>query len=330
MTIGANVHILENHLLKVVILPDNGGKLASIKCQRTETEFLLRGSRYERVAEFGPFARFEESDCAGWDECLPTVSASRPMGGGASIPDHGDFWRLPWNIVPTNAPNELSLEAYGFSRPLRFRKLISLEANELTICYEIENTGYAQVEILYASHPLFCIDAKDQIVLPSEITTLTLLESRGNRIGAPGDKVSWPMHRHEAFTFDLQTVGQLTDRTAEMLYSGRLTRGVAGLYRNVSRHGLLLRFDTADLPYLGLWLCYGGWPENGPLSSWQYALAFEPTTAPHGSLSDAICALQARTLGVGEVFSFSLHLSIAGCENKITSQQFQELCASYP
>lgn len=328
MTMGANVHILENHLLKVVILPDNGGKLASIKCQRTETEFLLRGSRYERVAAFGPLSRFEESDCAGWDECLPTVSPSRPMDGVRSIPDHGDFWRFPWNVVSMNASNELFLEAYGFSLPLRFRKRISLEANELTICYEIENTGDAQVEILYASHPLFCIDAKDQIVLPGEITSLTLLESRDNRIGAPGAKVSWPMHRREGFTFDLQTVGQLTDRTADMLYSGRLTQGFAGLYRNSSGHGLILRFDSADLPYLGLWLCYGGWPENDHLSSWQYALAFEPTTAPHGSLSEAIRASQARTLGVGEVFSFSLQLSIAGCENKITGQQFRKLCAS--
>ena len=330
MTMGTNVHILENHLLKVVVLPDNGGKLASISCQRTKTEFLLRGSRYERVAEFGPFAGFEESDCAGWDECLPTVSASRPMGDVASIPDHGDFWRFPWNVLSANAPNEVSLEAYGFSRPLRFRKRISLEANELTICYEIENTGDGQVEILYAPHPLFCIGAKDQIVLPTEITNLTLLESRGNRIGAPGAKISWPIHRHEGFTFDLQTVGRLTDRTADMLYSGRLTRGVAGLYRNSSGHGLILRFDTADLPYLGLWLCYGGWPENDRPSSWQYAVAFEPTSAPHGSLCDAICASQARTLGVDEVFCFSLHLSIAGCENKITGRQFQEICASYP
>ena len=330
MTMEANVRILENHLLKVVILPDNGGKLASIQCQHTQTEFLLRGSRYERVAEFGPFARFEESDCAGWDECLPTVSASRQMVGVGSVPDHGDFWRFPWNIVSTNAPNELILEAYGFSQPLRFSKRISLEANELTIDYEIENTGDASVELLYAAHPLFCIDAKDQIVLPSEITSLTLLESRGNRIGAPRDTVSWPMHRYGRVTFDLQTAGQLADRTADMLYSGRLKRGVAGLYRNLSGHGLILRFDSADLPYLGLWLCYGGWPENDRPSSWQYALAFEPTTAPHGSLSDAICASQARTLGVGEVFSFSLHLSIAGCENRITEQQFQDLCAAYP
>jgi len=328
VTFGSNVHILENRLLKVVILPDNGGKLASIKCQRTEAEFLLSGSRYERVADFGPLARFEESDCAGWDECLPTVSASGPLAGADSAPDHGDFWRFPWNVLSKNRPNEITLEANGFSRPLRFRKRISLEANELTISYEIENTGNSRVEILYASHPLFCIHAEDEIVLPSEITALTLLESRGNRIGAPGDTVSWPLHCYDGFTFDLQTVGQVTDRTAEMLYSGHLTRGVAGLYRKSSGHGLMLRFATTDLPYLGLWLCCGGWPENDHLSSRQYALAFEPTTAPRGSLSDAIRASQARALGVGEVFSFSLRLSIVGCENEMTGQQFREVCAA--
>jgi galactose mutarotase-like enzyme len=330
MSTGANVYILESSLLKVAILPDNGGKLASIKCQRTQTEFLLPGSLYERIAEFGPFAHFHESDCAGWDECLPTVSPCGPEGTMGAVPDHGDFWRFPWQVVSNDTSNEISLQANGFSMPLCFRKHISLKQNDLTIRYEIENTGNAPVEILYASHPLFCIDAKDTIVLPNEITDLTLLESRGNRIGSPEATVSWPIHRYEGSTFDLRTTGQMSDRTAEMLYSNRLTRGVAGLYRNLSGHGVVLRFDTAAIPYLGLWLCYGGWPDDDRSSSLQHAIALEPTTAPYGSLRDAVRASQARRVEVGEVFSFSLRLLITGCEEPMTEQQFQELCAACP
>ena len=42
-------------------------------------------------------------------------------------------------------------------------------------------------------------------------------------------------------------------------------------------------FDPAATPYLGLWICYGGWPDRpGPK---QTCVAMEPATAPVDSLA---------------------------------------------
>jgi galactose mutarotase-like enzyme len=44
-------------------------------------------------------------------------------------------------------------------------------------------------------------------------------------------------------------------------------------------------FDADATPYLGLWICYGGWPERpGPK---QMCVALEPATAPVDSLAQA-------------------------------------------
>jgi galactose mutarotase-like enzyme len=320
---GTDIFALENQFLKVVVLPQNGGKVASIKCTRTDTEFLLPGSQYDKVAEYGVHALFEASDCAGWDECLPTVSISGADTPGGSAPDHGDFWRIPWTLCAIPSVNEICIEAKGDSRPLSFRKQITLDSTELHIKYSITNLSAIPVGFLYASHPLFCIDPGDRIVLPNEIDSLRLIESRGLRIGKNGDRISWPIHFHDGVSFDLRRTGYATDRTAEMLYTNQLIQGSAGLYRTQLGQGVILSFDTTVLPYLGLWTSYGGWPEWSG-NSLQYAIALEPTTAPHGSLRDASRALKERILNAAETFSFSLRLAILGCENRITYAQFQE------
>jgi galactose mutarotase-like enzyme len=61
-------------------------------------------------------------------------------------------------------------------------------------------------------------------------------------------------------------------------------------------------FDSAATPYLGLWICYGGWPDRpGPK---QICVAMEPATAPVDSL--AIAGPWSRQLKPGESFRWPM------------------------
>jgi galactose mutarotase-like enzyme len=65
-----------------------------------------------------------------------------------------------------------------------------------------------------------------------------------------------------------------------------------------------VRFDVAATPYLGLWRCYGGWPNgSGPK---QNCVALEPTTAPVDSLAKSGPWL--RTLEPGQSFSWPMSI----------------------
>jgi galactose mutarotase-like enzyme len=63
-----------------------------------------------------------------------------------------------------------------------------------------------------------------------------------------------------------------------------------------------VRFDATIIPYLGLWLCYGGWPErDGPK---QMCVAMEPSTAPVDSLAQT--GEWSRALGPGESYAWPM------------------------
>jgi galactose mutarotase-like enzyme len=65
-------------------------------------------------------------------------------------------------------------------------------------------------------------------------------------------------------------------------------------------------FDAAATPYLGLWICYGGWPERPGAK--QMCVAMEPATAPVDSLAHT--GPWSRVLGAGESFSWTMTVAI--------------------
>jgi galactose mutarotase-like enzyme len=294
------------------VLPDNGGRVASIRSRKTGSEFLLPGSNYEAKAQYPDDTAFEQSDCAGIDECLPTVSLSSSESAFGNAPDHGDLWRHAWQVL-NKAEKEVVWATECFSSPLAFTRRLRVHASTLQLEYRIRNLAWHPVPFLYAFHPLFAVEHGDRLILPPEVDRLRVHYSLGDRIGHAGEWINWPVVNHCDKQIALDKAGKVSDGTADMLYTDRLERGIFALYRAQHQQALVMRFDTALLPYLGIWLCNGGWPED-QTSRKQYAIAIEPTVAPHGSLAQAIAAKAAPVLEPGSDFSFALHMEVLGCD----------------
>jgi galactose mutarotase-like enzyme len=305
---------LHNDRLRVHILPEEGGRITSFFDMRSRIEFLLQPSEpYGQPGPLDPWDCFENSACAGIDDCLPSVGACGPETPGGPVPDHGDFWRLRWNVVSTSESDSVSMAATGYSRPLLFEKQLVLHDSSLEIRYRIRNMEDTPVPFLYALHPLFAIDPGDRIALPPEVSTVQVESSRLGRVGVPRSVIDWPKPGGAGSSLDLSRTEAISASTAEMLYTGRLRTGCCGLYRAQSGQGIAVRFDAEQLPYLGLWLCYGGWPEDAALPR-QYAVAFEPTVAPQGTLAAALKHGQAPVIGAYASFEFSIVLDRIGID----------------
>ena len=310
---------LQSEKLHVDVLPDNGGRVASIRCRRTETEFLLSGSKYGATAAFSDTAPFEVSDCAGWDECLPTVSFSFSESGEYDAPDHGDLWRRPW-ITLEQSEAHIVLSTECFSRSFSFTRSLHVEATRIRFDYSVANRGHKAESFLYACHPLFAVDAGDGVLLPREISTVRLHYSRGNRIGLPGEQIPWPLTVPGCEKSAINLVGDVLDSTAEMFYVTSLRRGICALYRAHRNQAVVMRFTLESLPFLGLWICSGGWPEQDGLRK-QHAVALEPTVAPSGSLADAVAVNSAPLLQPGAEYKFSVEVEILGCDQPCTYEE---------
>lgn len=94
-----------------------------------------------------------------------------------------------------------------------------------------------------------------------------------------------------------------------MFYSYRLNDGAAASIGRYQGRCWRPSFNSKRLPYLGLRLCYGGWPSDGeePL---QYAVALEPTTSACNTLAKAQQTNSAISLKAGETYDWEIRFAV--------------------
>ncbi|HMG86978.1 MAG TPA: hypothetical protein VK574_14695 [Terracidiphilus sp.] len=310
---------IENVLIRagecaVTVLPQFGGKIASIRIGERE---LLQMP----LAPIAPRTRtmaFDAGDASGWDECLPSVGACtvKTEAGVAAIPDHGDLWRVEWQPMAREA-HSVTYRGECFSLPLRLERTVTLTEGAtgwtLSLDYSVANLSSERVPWSWAAHPLFAVEEGDRIVLPESITSLRLEGSGGGRLGKGGDSVAWPIaqlvngHRTNLSVADAPDSG-----IGDKLFAGPLRGSEEWCALERPSVGVRIRvtFDAEATPYLGLWICYGGWPEKpGPK---QVCVAMEPATAPVDSL--ATTGPWSRVLEPGDCFSWPMEVEIQRIE----------------
>jgi galactose mutarotase-like enzyme len=304
----------------VRLLPEFGGKIASIRVGKRE---LLQ----QPLAPILPRTRtmsFDAGDASGWDECLPSVAACTVKTGtvAAKIPDHGDLWRVEWMRQETGMREKGSegqeqssvfLRGECFSLPLVLERSIAIAETKkgwrLSLGYEVTNRGNASAPWSWAVHPLFAVNAGDRIELPASIKELRVEGSGQQRLGKTGDHVAWPVAKLAGGgETDVRVVEAETSKVGDKLFAGPLKANENWCTLSRPQAGVRIRmsFDAALTPYLGLWLCYGGWPERpGPK---QMCVAMEPATAPVDSL--AVTGPWSRMLEPSESFSWPLEVDL--------------------
>lgn len=312
--LDATVCSLRNSELSVELVPSEGGRISSFQSLRSGKEFLTQSRRNGPYPNAGLHTRFQDGPCAGVEECLPTVGPSGPETDGGEAPDHGDFWQLPWELLAAS-DTHASLAAVGFSRTLRFVKKLTVEHTALRIAYTVKNSGSTEQSFLYACHPLFAVSAGDRVLLPGEIQELWLSYSKGDRLGTSGSVVPWPT---TTTGVRLDVTSGPEAGTADMFYTPRLKRGICGIYREISGEVLEVSFDAKRLPYLGIWLCYGGWPSDGEKPR-QYAVALEPTTSPCNTLTNAQRTHTSISLKPGETYDWEILFRVSEARSEIST-----------
>jgi galactose mutarotase-like enzyme len=295
----------------VTLLPALGGKISSLRVGSHE---LLQAP----LNPYGPISQtmaFEEGDAGGWDECLPSVAGCTIQTdvGPATIPDHGDLWRLPWQVLSATE-DSATFRVNCFSLPLQLTRssILSETATgwRLQLLYSLTNLGAYRVPWSWSAHPLFAVEAGDRIVLPQEVKTLRLETSADSRLGSSGDLVSWPLAKlSDGTQADLTTAQSIDSGAADKLFAGPFESKqeiACALERRGIGLRLTVRFEPSLTPYLGLWLCYGGWPDGPGVK--QICVALEPATAPVDSLEQN--GPWSRWLDPGETFTWPMELHI--------------------
>lgn len=287
--------VLENEVLKLTVLPELGGKFGSLIGKANGREHLLQPPEFERrPAQYGD--PFDQYDTSGFDECFPTVGACQ-MADGSRVPDHGELWSVPWKVT-AQSDTSLAMEVAGTVYPYLFERRVELQGEDVVLTYKVTNNGPAPFPYLWSSHPLLRVEPGDRLELPSEVRTVTVEWSAGDRLAG---QLPW--------TAELAQLGPLERGWADKLFTSALQEGWC---RVVYSDGgsLTYSFPTDQVPYLGLWICQGGWPTDQGRKR-HYTVALEPCTGPLDRLDQAVergCG--ARKLEPGQRVGWKMSLKV--------------------
>ena len=273
---------LQSDAMRLTLEPAFGARITSLTDLRTGRQWLVAGPC---LGDAGDQAAYGAAQACGWDECFPTISKGRhPVSG--DLRDHGAVWGRPWQVTAHQGP--LQCTAVYTSQAFDFERSLTLNGATLTADYRVTSHSAMPLPYLWSQHALLATTPPDELRLHG-VADLTTRDAR----------YPWPHHPAR----DLTKVGPMSEGFLQKSYAATPNGAAAQV---VGPQGGI-RFDwSGDLPAVGLWLDYGGWPQDGPV----HQIAFEPTTAMADDLSRAERLGQTRWLAPHDTQRWSVTVSL--------------------
>lgn len=308
---GVEVVTLQNDSVRVSVVPEIGGRMIEFRSLKTGNQFLMEGRAdgiQHRGLSYG--SEFSGLDAYGFDECFPTIEPSvypsdLEDDANMDFPDHGELWTRPWRFEIKN--DELVLNIHGVQTEYFFRKTIRLIENGISIEYFLKNFRGTSFNYLWSAHPLLNVDPGDQIILPKDISEVLINWASDQRLGKFGDLAPWPLFGNDG-KLNYSIVQNTSVGKAVKCFSNILADGYAALYHAKSDESIVFKFDPREIPYIGIWLCYGGWP--AAKNEKQLTVGLEPSKGRPDSLESSILRNECSTIDAGGEERWSLNISI--------------------
>jgi len=295
--------ILENASMRVVCLPDFGGKLVSLFDKQLHKEFLFQNPKKSfRHADLG--SKFADFEACGFDEAFPSIDSGEVYIENSLVhyPDHGEIWSACFQEKMKN--EVISLEFSSKLLPYRYEKNFSLDEQGLQITYEITNTGKVQFPCIWTLHCLLDYEKGMNLLFPPDTKEAVNVFS-SSCLGEQGAILPFPIFENPKIgLIDLRTVDSHFPCEMEKYYiNHKISKGLCGMHYSQTNTTIWFEYDENKLPYLGFWKTLGGYRGD-------FNCALEPTNGFFDSIEksqqNGICPV----LLPGGTLKFSLHIRI--------------------
>lgn len=277
--------------LALTIIPALGGKVSSLRDQRSGREWLWRHPRmaYRQVPHGSSYVA--EADTGGWDECFPSVAACAypsPPWAAAPIQDHGELWSQEAALKVEASDERLVVHTawQGIVLPYTFERTISLTAGlaVLRCDYRVRNLSSHPLPFVWCIHPLIAIEPGMELRFPPAARFNVGASRPADLIGQTGGLTFPPPAQLDGRPLDLAHLPGPDTGLALKLWSEPLAEGYTSLH--ASDGALHMRWDTAQLPQVALWMNLGAWAADGGAP--YYNMGLEPCIGAQDSLADAV------------------------------------------
>lgn len=300
---GLRAILLENRFLRLVVLPEAGGKIYQITYKPFDAQLLWNNPRI-LPARHSIHARYDDVWSGGWDELFPNDEAGTLQGD--FVPDHGELWTGNWEATPFSQGDAVGLK-------LRFLTPISSFLVERTLLlragsssfemqYRFTNQGVEAYPFLWKLHPAFAVSADHRIDFPA--MTVVREPDFAGTLGEAPLTFPWPCAPlgpagPDARTLDLRQIPPATSRAVHFFYGTEMAAGWAGITNRATGLATALRFDPEVFSTCWLFATHGGWRNLN-------VAVLEPATGFPFQIQKMIDTQQARILAPGESLETSV------------------------
>lgn len=328
---GLRTLVLENELLRVTVLLDQGTDIYEFLYKPLDIDFMWRAPNRVQPPAFRPAGAppngfFQDYYHGGWQEIFPSGGIGCAHKG-AALHQHGEVALAAWDCrIHEDTPDCVSatVSTRTYRTPFAIQKTFRLESGKAVLFLDekITNLAAEPMDYMWGHHPAFgapFLDEHCRIDIPAARVAVHPDPVSDNQQLAPGAVFhSFPGATDKnGAPFDLSRVPPPSARTQEMCYLLDLKDGWYGLTNTRRGAGFGMRWDKDVFPVVWLWEVFGG-GFGYPWYGRTYNLALEPFTSWPGGMANALAAGTTRQLAAGESLETSL-LAVAyeGCE-KVT------------
>lgn len=291
---------LRNGLCRATVIPSLGGRVWELEDVSRGRQWIWHRPGVPLAASTAD-AEYDAVWAGGWEELFPNDAAG-PFEG-RHLPDHGEWWTMAWQVTHRQEGEAavLRLEATTTVRRARCIKEISLRADEPTvrIAYRVESAEDTPFHFLFKQHLPVELSPGCRLVVPGG--TVTPVDPDFGNLLATAEPGAWPATTAPAG--DLSMVLPPTSRTREFVYVSALAAGWCGVDDPANGASLRFRFDQRRLPYLWLFLTYGGWRDC-------HTAVLEPCTNLPKDLTEAVRRGQSALLTPGIPFETEVSVTL--------------------
>ncbi len=316
---GLRTLVMENDLLRVVVLLDQGSDILSFEYKPLGLDLLWKNPNggvlpaglhiASRALTEGSFADFYQG---GWQECFPNGGRVCEYRG-TEFGLHGEVYGLPWTceiLEDTARAVAVKLSVRTRRTPFLLEKTLRMEydSSALTIEESLHNESRCALDYMWGHHPAFgepFLSGACVITTGARVANLDEGGSAESRF-APPLRATLPMVVDRGGRpVDLLSVPGREETVSDMFYLTELEEGFYALTNTDYGVGFAMEFDPALFRCIWLWIACNA-PTGAPFYGRSYTVALEPFTSWPAILTNAIAHGTAARIGPEETVTTRL------------------------
>lgn len=253
---GLRAIVVENDMLRVVILPEAGGRIWQICYKPLATDLLWNNPQI--LPSRKPLgSHFDDTWAGGWDDLFPNDQEATI--NGEDYPDHGELWTGSWDAEGFSSEGEARI-TLSFTTPIsgiEIEKTIFMGENgRLRLQHRLTNKGQRPFPFLWKLHPALRVTPAHRLDFPKMQVVLDP-EFPGSLEGA-APEFAWPYARtHQEI--DLRCVPPCEQRELYFFYGTRMESGWCALTDTSTKLACGFRFALEVFSSCCVFASYGGW-----------------------------------------------------------------------